>query len=269
MDQFIGYYFMKIKYLYWWLFTLVVFITNICFALTLEEVNLVKHALKKVIPNFDMSSASIELIQPNLFKILSKAEVFYISKDGKYFFYGDLIDLTEKNTRNWNITDNTKRAVRKTELNKLSKKDMLIFKPKHLAYGSRNSLGAVTVFADVSCPHSKRLHKEIEAAVSKGLEVRYLFFPRAGVGSDSYKKAVSIWCAKNRNKEFAMANNDIEITEKTCKNNPVEDQFNFGIKIGINATPTIVLENGSIIPGFITADHLLNIVKETNAHLSS
>ena len=146
---------------------------------------------------------------------------------------------------------------------------MLIFKSKKRNHGLSKSIGSVTVFADVSCPHSKRLHKEIEEAVSAGLEVRYLFFPRAGIGSDSYKKAVSIWCSKNRNKEFSMANNDETIPERTCKNNPIETQFNFGKKIGINATPSIVLENGTLIPGFVTSDNLLRIVKEANASSSS
>lgn len=238
-----------------------------------DQIQLIGAAMKKIAPNVNIHDTKIELIDPNLYKIIAGADVLYLSKDGRYFFYGDLIDLNQPDHNKWNLTDLTKKTVRKSELSKLSNKEMMIFRPKHnphsLHKNQKNKLGSITVFADVSCPYSRKLHKEIEAAVDAGLEARYLFFPRAGVGSDSYKKAVSIWCAKNRKKEFSMANNDEFIPERTCKNNPIENQFNFGIKLGINATPTIILENGSIIPGFITADNLLRLVKEADAYSGS
>jgi thiol:disulfide interchange protein DsbC len=235
-----------------------------------DQINLIGSAIKKIAPNINITNTKIEAIEPNLYKIIAGADILYISKDGRYFFYGDLIDLNEPDHNKWNLTDITKKTVRKSELSKLSSKDMMIFRPKHNHRSlHKNKLGSITVFADVSCPYSRKLHKEIEAAVDAGLEARYLFFPRAGIGSDSYKKAVSIWCAKNRKKEFSMANNDEFIPERTCKNNPIENQFNFGVKLGINATPTIILENGSIIPGFITSDNLLRLVKEADAYSGS
>lgn len=237
-----------------------------------EQLDTISAALKKINPQFNINGAKIEKINSNpLYKIVSDAEVFYVSQDGKYFFYGELLDLDEKNPNNWNITDNAKKTVRKQQLSNFSKKDMLIFKPKKLSYKVKKPLGVVTIFADTSCPHSKRLHKEVEQAVSAGLEVRYIFFPRAGIGSDSYKQAVSIWCAKNRNQEFTLANQDNQMpsTIRTCRNHPIEEQFNFAIKMGIRATPSIVLENGTVLPGFITANNLLKIIKEQNARSSS
>ena len=270
---------MKIKFI---LLSILVSIyaTAMASVLSQEQINVLGDAIKKVVPETDISKATIELIKPDLYKIISKAEVFYVSQDGKYFFQGDLLDLTEKNPKNRNLTDVAKRTLRKTELNKFLKKDMLIFKQGHGQsqshrhhHRSHKSLGVATVFADISCPYSRRLHKEVEEAVSAGLEVRYLFFPRAGLGSDSYKKAVSIWCGKNRNKEFSMANNNDgigdDIPERTCRDNPIEDQFNFARKIGVNATPTILLEDGSMIPGYVTADNLLRLVKEANASSGS
>lgn len=240
-------------------------------SLSTEQLNIISTALKKINPQFNINEAKIEPISSTaLYKIIDNAEVFYLSKDGKYFFYGELIDLDAKDPNNWNITDNEKKNVRKKQLSNFSKKDMLIFKPTKLAYKVKKPIGIITIFADTSCPHSKRLHKEVEQAVSAGLEARYVFFPRAGIGSDSYKQAVSIWCAKNRNQEFILANEDTQATipNRTCRNHPIEEQFNFAIKMGIRATPSIVLENGKVIPGFITANSLLKIVKEENARSS-
>ncbi len=258
-----------IKYLLLSLIAIIYLQTSTTIALETSQQQIISDALKKVAPNVNVSDAKIEFIEPNLYKIIADSDVFYVSKDGRYFFYGELLDLNEKNTRNWNITNNARKTVRKQELSKFSKKDMLVFKPKKLHYRIKKPLGIVTIFADTSCPHSKRLHKEVEEAVASGLEARYVFFSRAGVGSDSYKQAISIWCSKNRNKEFAMANNDEFIPEKTCKNNPIEEQLKFARKMGINATPSIVLEDGTVLPGFVTAENLLRIVKEEHANSGS
>ena len=146
---------------------------------------------------------------------------------------------------------------------------MFVFKPKRNSFGLRKSIGFVTVFTDLDCPYGTRFHKEVEKAVESGLEVRYLLFPRAGIGSDSYKKAVSVWCSKNHNKAFSMASNGETVPTLTCKNNPIESQFNFGKKIGIHGTPTIILKNGRIIPGYVTSDSLISTVKEEDAHSHS
>ncbi len=236
-----------------------------------EQTEIVENAVKQVNPNFKIADATIEPVaNSNLYKVISHvdSEVLYVSNEGRYFFYGDLIDLHESNKKNWNLTDQAKRIIRQSELEKFPTKKMIVFKPKHSSWVHK-PIGVVTVFTDVTCPYGNRLHKEVEKAVSSGLEVRYLFFPRAGVGSDSYKKSVSVWCAKDHNKAFSMANNGETIPDRTCRHDPVESQFNFGKKIGINATPTIVLKNGTIVPGYMTSDALISLVKEADAHSGS
>lgn len=237
-----------------------------------EQQDILENAVKKINPNFNIADANVDAIpDTNLYKILSKldSEVLYVSKEGRYFIYGDLIDLQEANKNDWNITDLSKRTITKSELDKFSTKNMIVFKPARNSWGIRKSIGFITVFTDLDCPYGSRLHKEVEKAVDSGLEVRYMMFPRAGVGSESYKKAVSVWCAKDHKKAFSMASNGEAVASLTCKNDPIENQFNLGRKIGIHATPSIVLKNGRIIPGYMTSDALISLVKEENAHFNS
>ena len=249
-----------------------IYVTSAGANVSKEQQDVIESAVKKVNPKFNIVDANVEFLdEVNLYKIVSNvdSEVLYVSKEGRYFIYGDLIDLHKTNKNDWNITDLSKRVIRKLELDKFSTKDMIVFKPHRNSWGLRKSIGFITVFTDLDCPYGSRLHKEVEKAVDSGLEVRYMMFPRGGVGSDSYKKAVSVWCSKNHNKAFSMASNGETISTTTCKNNPIESQFNLGRKIGIQATPSIILKNGRIIPGYMTSDSLISLVKEEDAHSSS
>lgn len=237
-----------------------------------EQIAIIDQAVKKLNPNFDANDSIITWMDElNLYKVLSSKdlEVFFISKDGRYFFYGDLIDLKQDNKFKRNITDNSKKEARKEALLKFPKNNMLIFKPDQHTWGLRKPLAIVTVFTDLTCPYGNRLHKEVEKAVLAGLEVRYLFFPRAGIDSDGYKKAVSVWCSKDRKKTFALATDGQGPKANECKDNPIKAQFDFARKLGIQATPSILLTDGSLIPGYMESDALITMVKDNNAHSNS
>ena len=51
--------------------------------------------------------------------------------------------------------------------------------------------------------------------------------------------------------------NDIEANACT---NPVEGHFKIGRLIGATGTPTIVLSDGRIVPGYIPAEELIEII---------
>ena len=240
--------------------------------LSKEQLEIIDLAVKKLNPQFNIKESIVDSISDlGLYKVVSNkdSEVFYISKEGRYFIYGDLLDLNNSDKNNRNITELSKMFIRKSAIDKFPINKMIVFKPKRNSWGIRKPVGIVTIVTDLDCPYGNRLHKEVEKAVDAGLEVRYLLFPRAGIGSDSYKKSVSVWCAKNHNKAFSMANNGETVASLSCKNDPIESQFNLVKKIGIYGTPTIILKDGKVIAGYVTSDSLLNLVKEENAHSSS
>lgn len=237
-----------------------------------EQIAIIDNAVKKLNANFDANDSIINWMpELNLYKVLSRKdlEVFFISKDGRYFFYGDVIDLKQDNKFKRNITDSSKKEVRRKVLLGFSKNDMLIFKPDHKSWGLRKPLAVITVFTDLNCPYGNRLHKEVEKAVLEGLEVRYLFFPRSGIDSDGYKKAVSVWCSRDRKKAFISATEGQTPDVHDCKNNPIKAQWELARKLGIQATPSILLNDGSLIPGYIESNALITMVKDSNAHSHS
>ena len=130
-------------------------------------------------------------------------------------------------------------------LNKIGLDNMIVFKPKKTKH-------SVYVFTDIDCGYCRKLHSEIDQYLTAGIEVRYLFFPRAGVNSDSYNKAVAVWCAKDRNEALTKAKKGESIDMKQCEN-PIKSHMKLGEEFGASGTPMLVTEKGTIIPGYVNA----------------
>jgi thiol:disulfide interchange protein DsbC len=180
---------------------------------------------------------------PNMYQVMYGTEVVYVSSDGKYFLAGDLINL---NTRE-NMTDVAKQSVRKAILDRQDNKPV-VFKAK-------NEKHKLTVFTDIDCPYCAKLHREVPELNKKGITVEYLMFPRAGLKSNSFTKAVSMWCADDNKQAMTDAKERKPIASKTCKN-PIADQYNLGGEIGVTGTPALITSAGKLIPGYMPADRL-------------
>ncbi|KOR28309.1 thiol:disulfide interchange protein DsbC, partial [Achromatium sp. WMS2] len=154
---------------------------------------------------------------------------------------GSLIDLQNRE----NITEGKISKAKKAMLDSLPESEMIVFSPK-------NPKHTITVFTDVECGYCRKLHQEIASFMQEGIKVRYLLFPRAGLNSSSYEQSVSIWCAADRNQALTDAKAGKNIPHSNC-DNPVKNHMDIGEMMGVNGTPTIVLEDGKVLPGYVPA----------------
>ena len=44
--------------------------------------------------------------------------------------------------------------------------------------------------------------------------------------------------------------------DNVCADNPVADQYMLGQKVGVRGTPALVMENGTLLPGYMSAADL-------------
>ena len=185
---------------------------------------------------------------PNIYEAMYGTEVVYVTGDGKYFISGDLIELDTRK----NLSDISKQSVRKAILDKQDNKP-IVFKAKDEKY-------KLTVFTDIDCPYCAKLHREVPKLNEAGVTVQYLMFPRAGIGSNSYKKAVNVWCADDQLSAMTTAKERKPIEDKTCEN-PVKTQYNLGGEVGVSGTPALITSTGKLIPGYVPADRLVKMLK--------
>lgn len=220
-------------------------------ALSSQVLHADEAAIRKALGEF-MPGSSVDSVKPSeirsLYEVSMGGSIFYASEDGKYLLQGQLFDAEAKK----NITEAKLANVRKLALEKVGEQKMIIFAPEH-------SKHVVSIFTDIDCGYCRKLHTEISQYMAQGITIRYLFFPRAGKGSDSYKKAVSVWCAADRNKALTIAKKGENLDTKSCEN-PVDEHMALGEAFGMNGTPMIVTGKGNILPGYVPAAQLAKVL---------
>lgn len=203
--------------------------------------------LKALRPDIPIEAVNLSPL-PGIYELkLTGGTVFYGTEDGKYLFAGDLYELGDSELVN--LADLGRAENRRELMATVAIEDMVVFP----ANGQRKAV--INVFTDVDCGYCRKLHQEVPALNEMGIEVRYLAYPRAGVGSPSYAKIVSAWCAEDPNAAITELKAGNDIPPLSCEN-PVAAQFDLGHEVGVTGTPAIVLEDGRLLPGYAVAADL-------------
>jgi thiol:disulfide interchange protein DsbC len=199
-------------------------------------------------PDFKISSIKPS-VAAGIFEVqVAGGPVLYATEDGDFFILGDLFSVGMDGIVN--LAEQQRDIDRRDLLAAVKQEDMIIFP----ALGETR--GSISVFTDVDCFYCQKLHKEVPALNKAGVEVRYLAYPRAGVGSESYRKIATAWCAQDRQQAMTKLKNRETMEDNVCPGNPVADQFMLGQQIGVRGTPAMVLENGQMLPGYMSAQDL-------------
>ena len=192
---------------------------------------------------------------PGWYTIQKGSIVAYISGDGRYLLQGDLIDLDKQ----VNLSEVARNDSRRELMASVSDEEAIVFAPKDVAY-------KVTVFTDVECTYCRRLHSQIKDYMAKGIEVRYLLYPRNGPSSRSWNTSEEVWCSSDRGNALTMAKLDREFPSSECDASEVSHHYALGQDIGLSGTPAIVLEDGTLIGGYLPPDQLKARLDQLAAH---
>ena len=203
----------------------------------------VRAGIGKLLPDVKLDSVTAAPVS-GLYEVVMGPRLFYVSEDGRYLIQGNVIDIQSRE----NITEVKLAKAKKAVMEQMGEDKMVVFAPEKPEH-------TITVFTDIDCGYCRKLHREIEDYNKEGISVRYLFFPRAGVGSPSYEKAVSVWCADDRKQAMTDSKAGKEIETKTC-DNPVQDHMLLGQAMGVTGTPAVVLEDGEMLPGYVPAKRM-------------
>ena len=205
----------------------------------------VRAAIKALVPEAKVDQVEKSVL-PGFYEVVMGGQVIYVSGDGKYVVSGVVWDAAARK----NLTEARYAGIRKAALDNVPADKRIIFPAKNPKY-------SVTVFTDIDCGYCRRLHQEMAQYNELGITVEYLFFPRAGRGSESWNKAVSVWCAADRNGAMTAAKNGEPVPNKTDCSNPVEADYELGQTIGVSGTPAVITADGSQIGGYLPPDQML------------
>jgi thiol:disulfide interchange protein DsbC len=212
-----------------------------------SDISDIKEKLAVIMP--DVKIDSIEpLANTGMYEAVINGEIIYFSKDARYVFQGDVIELEKRQ----NVTELKRLELRKQILASVDEADMIIFEPKKTEH-------TLTVFTDIDCGYCRKLHQQMADYNALGIRIRYMAFPRTGTDSESYDKAVNVWCAKDRRQALTDAMSDKAVKAGSC-NAPVKAQYELGRRLGVTGTPALFLESGELLPGYVPPKRLKEIL---------
>jgi thiol:disulfide interchange protein DsbC len=181
---------------------------------------------------------------------LKGGRVLYASPDGQFVMQGYLFQIQDG--KPVNLTEKTERLAISKTINGIPAGEMVVYP----AIGETKS--HITVFTDTTCPYCHKLHAEVPALNKLGIEVRYVAFPRQGLGSPGDEQLQAVWCSKDRRGAMDRMVDGKNISAPKC-DNPVTRQYEMGQSIGVTGTPAIVLNDGQVIPGYQPAPQVAKL----------
>lgn len=202
--------------------------------------------------SFDAVEAKIRALVPNaktiaisetpiegVLQVQINSDIVYVTADGQYLLQGQIMNIDTKA----NLTDQAKSGIRLTLLTDLKKEEQISFAPEEPKY-------ELLVFTDIDCGYCRKLHNQMDGYNEQGIAINYMAFPRAGIGSDSYDKFVSVWCSADQQEAMTLAKNGTDPLPQKCPN-PIAAQYELGREVGVTGTPALLTSDGTLIPGYM------------------
>jgi len=202
------------------------------------EEALIRKNLKERMPQIQPIDEVRRTPMPGVFELrVDGTEIYYTDAAGHFLIQGQLIDT--RNQRN--LTEERQQKITAIDFKTLPLKDAItIVRGK----GERK----LAVFEDPNCGYCKRFEREL--AKADNITVYLFLYPI--LGKDSVDKSKAIWCAKDQDKAWLdWMVRDQTPANASCDTAAIKRNVEFGQKMKITGTPTLVFVDGTRVPGAI------------------
>ncbi len=202
------------------------------------EEALIRKNLKERMPQIQPIDEVRRTPMPGVFELrVDGTEIYYTDAAGHFLIQGQLIDT--RNQRN--LTEERQQKITAIDFKTLPLKDAItIVRGK----GERK----LAVFEDTNCGYCKRFEREL--AKADNITVYLFLYPI--LGKDSVDKSKAIWCAKDQDKAWLdWMVRDQAPANANCDAAAIKRNVEFGQKMKITGTPTLVFVDGTRVPGAI------------------
>ena len=203
---------------------------------TTPETAAIRKALEEKFPGAEIRHVA-KTDYLGLYEAMLDDTLVYTDSKAAYVFIGALYDTATKQ----NLTEQRTRRLNRVAVDKL---------PYDLAFKRVKGDGSRTlvIFSDADCPFCHRLESEI-----KGLDnvtIYTFLFPIDQLHPNAAQKSKQIWCSADKAKAWDafFASGKLPDNKGEC-GDPVAKTQALGNSMKINATPTLIFADGTMIPG--------------------
>ncbi len=224
---------------------------------TVLDAEQIKAKLNATMPELQLEAVRPSPV-PGLFEVQRGSLFGYVTADGRFLISGDLINLETGEE----VTEASRRQMRADAVAALGDQ-YVAFVPADV-----KAQNIVTVFVDVDCGYCRKLHEELPSYNALGIGFHYVFFPRAGLGSDSERQLDAAWCSPDRKTAVSRAIQGEKFNVPAC-NTPTKQHYELAAKLGVRGTPLMVLASGETINGYVPAARLAEKLAATNLPMAA
>ncbi len=207
------------------------------------EVATVKKLLEQKFPGAAVSNVSRSAYF-GLYEAQFDSQLVYTDARVTYVVVGSIYDANTKQ----NLTEDRLRKLNRVAWDSL---------PFELAMKKVKGNGTrkLAIFSDADCPFCARLENELKGV--DDVTIYTFLYPIDQLHPDAARKSRIIWCAPDRQKAWdeLHASGKLPDNKGEC-DTPLAATHMLGEKLRVNATPTLVFADGSIIPGALPKDRL-------------
>ncbi len=182
----------------------------------------------------------------------------YIDFSKSYLISGSVIKLTDDK----DVSERRFVEMNRIDLSKIPLDDAVII-------GDPKAARRIIVFDDPECTFCRKLHPEMEKVVQQHSDIAFFIkmFPLA-MHPNAKIKAKAILCAKakdDNSKAAAMLSDALhgkDVPAPDCESDQVEKNIALAKELHIASTPTLIMPDGRVLPGYKKADEIVKALDE-------
>jgi thiol:disulfide interchange protein DsbC len=173
----------------------------------------------------------------------------YLDFSKSFVIAGNIIRLKDGE----NVTQRRTAELNRVDVSRIPLDDALLL-------GSPDAQTKVIVFTDPECPFCKKLHAELKEVVGRRSDIAFLIklYPLK-MHPNAYGISKSIVCTGSMELlELSFAGKPVP--PATCETSAVDRTLALAEELGIRSTPTLVLPDGLVMPGYKKADDIIKVL---------
>jgi len=174
----------------------------------------------------------------------------YLDFSKQFLISGRVVRLATKE----DVTEKHFLALNKIDVAQIPLDDALVL-------GKAAAVHKIIVFDDPECSFCLKLQGEMAKVVEMRPDIAFYIklFPLTNIHPKAYDKAKAIICEKSlRLLEESLAGK--EIPPPQCETDQVDKNIALGRNISVKSTPTIIFPDGSVVPGYKSAEWIIEFL---------
>lgn len=197
----------------------------------------IRKNIKTRVPDLPQIDEVTKTAIPGIYEVRMGTDVVYTDERGDHIIQGEVID-TQSHV---NLTQARVDKLTAIDFDKLPLKDAIVWKK---GTGERK----LAIFADPNCGYCKHFEQTLQQV--KDVTVYTFVIPI--LGGDSPQKARDIWCSKDNTaawRDWMLTGAPPMRSMGQCDTGALERNIAMSKKYKINATPSLVFEDGKRVAG--------------------